>query len=434
VNAVFAIFNFSPYLRRMISPSQESNSEQLWGTTMMNSLKSGFAAAGRHRRKLLAGAALAGLLAGGGVVADNFLDRKDHAPVSTMAVVQGDVEKTVTSLGKLKPKDYVDVGTQVSGQLKKVHVKIGDRVSKGDLIAEIDPTVYETRVRTDRANLDNLRAQLVQQQAELTLARQQAGRSQELLQENAASRESVEQNQSALKVAAAKVEATQAQIKALQATLDGDIASLGYTKIYAPMSGTVVSQTSLQGQTVNANQAAPVIVRVADLETMTVWAQVAEADVVKVKAGAPAYFATLGAPEHRWRGTVRQVMPTPETINDVVLYNVLVDVDNREQALMTDMTVQIFFVLAEARGVPVVPLTALQPTGGPDASAYRARVQTPDGVMPREVKVGVTSRTSAAVVSGLAVGDKVVLPTPAADKTAAAPAGRSNGPRMGPRL
>lgn len=396
--------------------------------------KSGLAAAGRHRRKVLAGATLAGLLAVGSVVADNFLDRKDAAPVSTVAVVQGSVEKTVTSLGKLKPKDYVDVGTQVSGQLKKVHVKIGDRVSKGDLIAEIDPTVYETRVRTDRANLENLRAQLVQQQAELTLARQQASRSQELLQQNAASRESVEQAQSALKVAAARVDATQAQIKALQATLDGDIANLGYTKIHAPMSGTVVSQTSLQGQTVNANQAAPVIVRVADLETMTVWAQVAEADVVKVKAGAPAYFATLGDPEHRWRGTVRQVMPTPETINDVVLYNVLVDVDNGEQALMTDMTVQIFFVLAEARDVPVVPLTALQPSGGRDANTYRARVLTPEGVMPREVKVGVASRTTAAIVSGLAVGDKVVVPTPAPDKSAAAPAG-GRGARMGgPRL
>ena len=152
-----------------------------------------------------------------------------------MTVAQGDVEKTVTSLGKLQPKDYVDVGTQVSGQLKKVHVKIGDQVKKGDLIAEIDPTTYETKVRSDRANIENLQASLVQQQAELVLARQQLARNEDLLKERAASQDTVEQNQSAMKVAVAKIAATQAQVRAARATLDGDLANLGYTKIYAPM-------------------------------------------------------------------------------------------------------------------------------------------------------------------------------------------------------
>lgn len=384
----------------------------------------------RRGRSLALAALVAALLGGGAVAAKTYLGEKNKAPITTVTVTQGDVEKTVTSLGKLKPKDYVDVGTQVSGQLKKVHVKIGDRVNKGDLIAEIDATVYETRVRTDKANLDNLRAQLVQQQAEAKLARQLATRNQDLLKERAISQETVESNLSALQVANAKVSATQAQIRASQATLDGDIANLGYTKIYAPMSGTVVSQTSLQGQTVNAAQQAPVIVRVADLETMTVWAQVAEADVVKVKAGAPAYFTTLGNATQRWSGTVRQVMPTPETVNDVVLYNVLVDVDNRNQVLMTDMTVQVFFVLDEAKGMPVVPLNALQSAKGKDGSLYEAHVATAKGVEPRTVSVGVTNRTTAAVVSGLSVGDKVVVPQPEPSTT---PSG-SNRPRMGPRL
>jgi macrolide-specific efflux system membrane fusion protein len=386
----------------------------------------------RRKRRLALAALIVALLGGGAVTAKTFFGKTNEAPITTVTVTQGDVEKTVTSLGKLKPKDYVDVGTQVSGQLKKVHVKIGDRVKKGDLIAEIDATVYETRVRTDKANLDNLRAQLVQQQAEANLARQLATRNQDLLKERAISQETVESNLSALKVANAKVAATQAQIRASQATLDGDVANLGYTKIYAPMSGTVVSQTSLQGQTVNAAQQAPVIVRVADLETMTVWAQVAEADVVKVKAGVPAYFTTLGNTAQRWTGTVRQVMPTPETVNDVVLYNVLVDVDNRDQILMTDMTVQVFFVLDQARGAPVVPLSALQPAKGKDASLYEARVATVEGVVPRTVKVGVTNRTTAAVVSGLSVGDKVVVPQAEPSNTPSG-SGRS-GPRMGPRL
>ncbi|MGV3741832.1 MAG: efflux RND transporter periplasmic adaptor subunit [Burkholderiaceae bacterium] len=441
-------------------------------------------------RKLIVGAVVAGLLIGCGVAAKGYFEKKNAPPLNTAEVTQGDLEKTVTSLGKLKPKDYVDVGTQVSGQLKRVHVKIGDRVKKGDLIAEIDPTVYDTRLRTTRANLENLRAQLNQQKAEAALAQQLYQRNNDLLKERAISRQTVEENESALKVANARVVATEAQIKASQATLDGDIANLGYTKILAPMDGTVVSQTTLQGQTVNANQQAPVIVRVADLETMTVWAQVAEADITKIKAGAPAYFTTLGNNERRWQGTVRQVMPTPETVNDVVLYNVLVDVDNTEQALMTDMTVQIFFVLGEARDAVLVPLAALKPVkaagrgkgpradgkqeqdsarqsadekaqpagkardqkqaqdqsaerrgrgrgrdgaGSGEPSLYEAQVVTKDGLQTRQVKVGLTSRTTAAVLEGLTVGEKVVIAQSASEK------GPGNGggnrrPTMGPRL
>ncbi|RJG02823.1 efflux RND transporter periplasmic adaptor subunit [Noviherbaspirillum sedimenti] len=390
-------------------------------------------------RKLIVVGVVVFAMFGCGVAASSYFAKKNAAPLNTVTVTQGDIEKTVTSLGKLKPKDYVDVGTQVSGQLKKVQVAIGDRVNKGDLIAEVDATVYETKIRTGRANLENLRAQLVQQQAEASLAQLQFDRNRDLLKERAISQETVEANQSALQVAKAKVAATQAQIKAAQATLDGDTANLGYTKIYAPMAGTVVSQTTLQGQTVNANQAAPVIVRVANLDTMTVWAQVAEADITKVKAGAPAYFTTLGNAERRWKGTVRQVMPTPETVNDVVLYNVLVDVDNRQQALMTDMTVQVFFVLDEARDALLVPLAALQPARGKDPSLYRARVAMADGVAERTVKVGVTNRTTAAVLSGLNAGDKVVVAqaSPAqagAGRNAGNTGGRQGARAMGPRL
>lgn len=390
------------------------------------------------KRKLIFSLLALGLLVGCGVALNRYLGQKEQAPVTTVVVALGDVENTVTSLGKLKPKDYVDVGTQVSGQLKKVLVQIGDRVKKGDLIAEVDATVYETRTRTDQANLENLRAQLVQQNAERELAAQQAARSQDLFNEKAASQDSLETNQATLKVARAKVAATQAQIKASQATLEGDIANLGFTKIYAPMGGTVVSQTSLQGQTVNANQAAPVIVQIANLETMTVWAQVAEADVSKIQTGMPAYFATLGNAATRWHGTVRQVMPTPETVNDVVLYNVLVDVDNSERKLMSQMTVQVFFVLDQAKGVPVVPLTALQPMSGKNlsknANTRAAQVVVGDQIENRTVQIGVSSRTTAAIESGLVVGDKVVVPLAVPSKPDSASAAKGGRPGMRARL
>lgn len=364
------------------------------------------------------------LVIGGAVTAQQYLQSNAQPPLRTALVERGDVERTVTALGKLKPRDYVDVGTQVSGQLYKVHVEIGQRVKRGDLIAEIDPTVYEQRVRNSQANLDNLKAQLVQQQAELELARKQLARNQRLLEARATSRVVVDENEATVKVAAARVESTKAQIKAAEATLAGDIANLGYTKIYSPMDGTVVSESAVEGQTVNASQSAPVIVRVANLETMTVWAQVSEADVVKLQPDMPAYFTTLGMPDRRWHGTVRQIMPTPEIINDVVLYNVLIDVDNTEQLLMTDMTVQVFFVLEQARDVPVVPMGALQPAGG---GLHRVQVLTERGPVDRKVRIGVRSRTAAEVVEGLEVGDRIVLGSQN-------PSSRPNAGRRGPPL
>jgi membrane fusion protein, macrolide-specific efflux system len=366
------------------------------------------------------------------VGARQYINGGEEGAVQTARVERGDLEKTVTSVGSLKPKDYVDVGTQVSGRVEKVHVEIGDRVKKGDLIAEIDPTVYESTVHKDRANLENLRAQLRQQQAELALAREQLARNERMVKANAVSQDTVDQAQAAAKVSEAQVAATQAQIKAAEATLAGDLANLGYTKIYAPLAGTVVSETTLEGQTVNSVQSAPVIVQVANLDVMTVWAQVAEADVNKIQPGMSAYFTTLGMPERRWRGTVRQVQPTPTTTNDVVLYNVLIDVQNEERLLLPSMTVQVFFMLGEAKGVPIVPLNALRADrkAGPDM--YQATVLTANGAAHRSVKVGLINRNSAQVLSGLQPGDQVVLPE---QRVAKSSEQRTGGrPPMGPRL
>src|SRR5690606_5056250 len=225
----------------------------------------------------------------GGAAAGLYLGGCNDAGLQTVTVESGDVERVITALGSLKPKHYVDVGTQVTGQLKKVHVAVGDRVERGQLIAEIDPAVYQSRVQSGQATLDKLRAQLALREAELTLARQRLERNRQLLAAKAISRDTVEENEAALKIAQAQIQSLRAEIKAAEAALDSDITNLGYTKIYAPITGTVVSESAVEGQTVNASQSAPVIVQIADLETMTVWAQVAEADVIRIKPGMPAY-------------------------------------------------------------------------------------------------------------------------------------------------
>jgi macrolide-specific efflux system membrane fusion protein len=332
-----------------------------------------------------------------------------EAAARSEQVTRGDIERTVTALASIRPKTFVDVGTQVSGQLRKVHVEIGDVVEQGRLLAEIDPTVYQTKVLANRAQLENLKAQLAQTRAQLVLDRARDDRTQQLLRSNAASKDAAEATAATVKITEAKIDSFEAQIKQTQATLEGDIANLGYTKIYAPMAGTVVSQTAFEGQTLNASQTAPIVVRIADLDTMTVWAQVAEADIPKVTPAMAVYFMTLGMPERRVQGVVQQILPTPEVVNDVVLYNVLIDVPNKERLLMTSMTAQVFFVLGTAKDVPLVPMAALKPAARGGEGAFTAQVITDDGIKTRRVQIGISNRQFAEVKSGLAVGDRVVI-------------------------
>jgi macrolide-specific efflux system membrane fusion protein len=376
---------------------------------------------------------------------------------SLIATAQrGDLEDTVTATGTLQPRDYVDVGTQVSGQLKKLHVEIGQRVKQGDLIAEIDPTVFQAKVDAAEAQLANLRAQLADKEAQRTLAEQQFKRQQNLSREDATTTEAVQTAEATLQSTTAQIAALRAQIKQVESTLRGDQANLGYTKIYAPMAGTVASQTAKQGQTLNANQQAPIIVRVADLSTMTVQTQVSEADVSKLRLGMDVYFTTLGGGGKRYYGKLRQVNPTPTITNNVVLYDALFDVPNPAGELMTQMTAQVFFVAAEAKDALLVPVSALSPAraagdlkrGAKKAGAAAGgalldprdrfmnkpamvRVVKDDGsIEERAVQVGVMSRVSAQIVSGLEPGEKVV----AGARSGARPPAGGQAPRMTPRL
>lgn len=351
------------------------------------------------------------------------------APVMQTAKVElGDIETTVTAIAKMQPKNYVDVGTQVSGQLRTIHPDVGALVKKGDLLAEIDPTVYQTRVAGDRASLDNLRAQLAQAEAQLTLDKLRNERAQQLLKNQSGSKDAADAAEATERISEAKIDALKAQIAQTQATLEGDLANLGYTKIYAPMDGTVVSITAREGSTLNANQSAPIILRIADLQTMTVTAQVAEGDIPKITVGTPAYFSTLGLPDRRWQGTVRQIEPTPTIVNDVVLYNVLIDVPNADLMLMTDMTAQVFFRLGEAKSVPLVPTAAVRTARG---GAQSVRVLTAQGPQERMIKTGLSNRSMTQVTEGLQPGDTVIVGSgaPATPR----PAGPQRPP-MPPRL
>jgi macrolide-specific efflux system membrane fusion protein len=293
------------------------------------------------------------------IVATVFMQREEKPKFNTSVVERGDIENLVTATGTLQPRDYVDVGAQVSGQLKVLHVDIGSEVKEGDLLAEIDATVYAANVDGTRAQLASQQAQLRDRESQLKLAEITYRRQANLHKEDATTRETLESAEASLTSVKAQIDVLKAQIRQTESNLRAQEANLNYANIYAPMSGTVVSLTSRQGQTLNANQQAPTIMTIADLSTMTVQTQVSEADISKLKTGMAVYFTTLGSQGRRWYSTLDRIQPTPEVLNNVVLYNALFDVPNDERVLMKQMTTQVFFITSQARNAITVPVSAL---------------------------------------------------------------------------
>ncbi|MCR6476696.1 efflux RND transporter periplasmic adaptor subunit [Variovorax sp. ZS18.2.2] len=352
--------------------------------------------------------------------------RRPATAFESVPVVRATIESSVTALGVLQPRRYVDVGAQVSGQILRLQVQPGDVVTKGQLLVEIDPSVQRATVDAGRASLAGLRAQLADQRAQHRLAGQQHARQRQMASDGATREEDVQGAEATLASAAARIDNLDAQIAQTQATLKADEARLGYTRIYAPMTGTVVSVEAREGQTLNATYQTPSVLRIADLSSMTVWSEVSEADVRRVKAGMPVYFTTLGADQRRWQGTVRQLLPAPPTPapkaggsesgatpsaagNKVVVYTALFDVDNADGALMPQMTAQVAFVEASAKDVAAVPAAALVPVAGGGSDRFTARVLRDDGTHEiRPLRIGVRNRVLAEVVHGAQVGDRIV--------------------------
>ncbi|TNB91289.1 efflux RND transporter periplasmic adaptor subunit [Pseudomonas jessenii] len=346
---------------------------------------------------------------------------------ATVQVSRGDIESSVTALGTLQPRRYVDVGAQASGQIQKIHVEVGDVVKEGQLLVEIDPSTQKAKLDAGRFSIENLKAQLQEQRAQHELARQKYQRQQNLAAGGATREEDVQTARAELKATQARVDMFQAQIRQAEASLRSDQAELGYTRIYAPMAGTVVALDAREGQTLNAQQQTPLILRIAKLSPMTVWAEVSEADIGHVKPGMTAYFTTLSGGQRRWSSTVRQILPVPPKPLDqtsqgggspasssksgsarVVLYTVLLDVDNADNALMAEMTTQVFFVANQAKGVLTAPVAALH--GSTTANLQTAQVVAANGdIQQREVRTGISDRLKVQIVDGLNEGDHLLI-------------------------
>ena len=381
----------------------------------------------------------------------------------TAQAEKGDIEDTVLATGTLQAKQLVSVGAQVSGQVKKMYVQLGDQVKKGQLIAQIDSVRQENDLRNQQAAINNLEAQKASRVASLNEAELGFKRQKDMLAQDATSRAEYESARAALQTAQANIKAINAQIEQSRLAQSTAQENLSYTRISAPINGTVVAIVTEEGQTVNANQSAPTIVKLAQLETMTIKAQVSEADVMRINQGQTVYFTTLGEPDKKIYANLRAIEPAPDTIktdnnsstsasSSAIYYNALFDVANPDGRLRIDMTAQVYIVLNDAKNVLTIPAAAIQSssqqgkrgkrtsTGSVSAAAsgntqtQAAHSQRPaqinakqgerqrqgkpatvkvldkDGnAVEKQIRVGLNNRITAEVISGLNVGDEVII-------------------------
>jgi macrolide-specific efflux system membrane fusion protein len=340
-------------------------------------------------------------------------------PETAMAI-HGSIEKTVLAQGKLQLQKYVDVAAQISGQISDVDAAIGDNVKSGKNLVEITPAVQPGRAENNRAQLAQLKAELAGQKAQAEFAQLQFQRQTQLKEANATREDTFESSRMAMFSASAKVDAINAQIEQMEATMRQDDAMRSLTRVSAPMGGTIVSLSAREGQIVSANR--DVLMRIADLSKMTVQALVSEEDVTRLEPGMIAYFTTPGFPGKRWSGKLRQIVPLPAEGTGQqgkrTYYTVLFDVANTGRELMSGMSADIWFVLEQSDNALQVPAAALPARGDADGN-YQVEVMGADGKLStRTIKIGIRTTDSVQVLSGLNEGERVVLaPLPALANT-----------------
>lgn len=379
-------------------------------------------------RRLVAGSGAVVALMVCTIVGYRHFKANDAPSYLTARVERADLEDAVLAAGTLYAHRQVDVGAQVSGQLKALKVELGNQVEQGQLLAEIDPTLLEHALKQAEAQEQSLRAQRGATLARLGRASLMAARERQLWERAATSRDAFEQAQADWEVERANLGDIEANWKRARIEVDKARANAGYTRILAPMSGEVVAIVTRQGQTVIAEQQAPVILKLADLETMTVKAQVSEADVLRVAPGQRVHFTVLGDPDTHYEGKVRAIEPAPPEFTEpsgsgagagtsggspsrggaAVFYNALFEVPNPGHRLRISMTAQVSIVQGTAKGTLVVPASAL---GAKSADGtFAVRVLADDGkVHTRQVRVGMNNQIKAQVLSALREGERVIV-------------------------
>lgn len=348
----------------------------------------------------------------------------------TEAARRGTLTREVVAVGRMGAIDLVSVGAQVSGQIKKLHVELGQAVKQGDLVAEIDSVSQLNQYNADKAILASHQAQLVAKQAALRIAQTRHDREAALRKREATSREAYEDALNTLALAKAEVAQVQAQIRQTELALDTDELNLSYTRIVAPLDGTVVAVVVDEGQTVNANQTTPTIVQIADLRQMENSIEISEGDIGVIRVDMPVRFTILSMPDKIFQTRISSLDPGLTTLSDgqygrsastssttsvgttsseAVYFYGKSRVDNAEGILRIGMSTENTITVATVEDAILVPITAL--TNRADGSK-QVQVLGPDGtVEERRVETGLADGVHVQITGGLREGEKVVIGT-----------------------
>ena len=363
---------------------------------------------------------------GGYFIYDNFFKIKDEkVEFITKKAKKGSFSKKVDATGEIFATELVDVGAQVSGQIKKLYVKLGDQVKKGDMIASIDSSTQQNSIDNKEAQLAIYKAQLESAKVALNIAKTQFDRENALFSKNATSKQEFESAKNTYSANSAKIKELEAQIKQTNIELSTAKINLGYTKITAPRDGTVVSVQVEEGQTVNANQTTPTIVNIADLSHVKMKMQIAEGDITKIKVGTPVEYSILSEPTKKFQTTVSSIDPGLTTLSDgsygssssskssyssssssssAVYYYAQSIVDNKDGILRIGMTTQNELLIANVEDAIIVPSIGIKK----DENGTFVYVLKDGKPVKTAVKTGIKDNLDTQIISGINEGDEII--------------------------
>ena len=363
---------------------------------------------------------------GGYFVYDKFFKvKEEEVEFITKKAKKGSFSKKVDATGEIFATELIDVGAQVSGQIKKLYVKLGDQVKKGDMIASIDSSTQQNSIDNKEAQLAIYKAQLESAKVALNIAKTQFDRENALFSKNATSKQEFESAKNTYSANSAKIKELEAQIKQTNIELSTAKINLGYTKITAPRDGTVVSVQVEEGQTVNANQTTPTIVNIADLSHVKMKMQIAEGDITKIKVGTPVEYSILSEPTKKFQTTVSSIDPGLTTLSDgsygssssskssyssssssssAVYYYAQSIVDNKDGILRIGMTTQNELLIANVEDAIIVPSIGIKK----DENGTFVYVLKDGKPVKIAVKTGIKDNLDTQIISGINEGDEII--------------------------
>ena len=363
---------------------------------------------------------------GGYFVYDKFFKAKDEkVEFITKKAKKGSFSKKVDATGEIFATELIDVGAQVSGQIKKLYVKLGDQVKKGDMIASIDSSTQQNSIDNKEAQLAIYKAQLESAKVALNIAKTQFDRENALFSKNATSKQEFESAKNTYSANSAKIKELEAQIKQTNIELSTAKINLGYTKITAPRDGTVVSVQVEEGQTVNANQTTPTIVNIANLSHVKMKMQIAEGDITKIKVGTPVEYSILSEPTKKFQTTVSSIDPGLTTLSDgsygssssskssyssssssssAVYYYAQSIVDNKDGILRIGMTTQNELLIANVEDAIIVPSIGIKK----DENGTFVYLLKDGKPVKTAVKTGIKDNLDTQIISGINEGDEII--------------------------